>query len=691
MSNNKHSLKNIPLLAHYATNRNNLALEFFSPCLEESIQYNRAVGYFRSSIFIISNQSIIEFAKRGGHIGLICSPQMAKEDIEAIQKGYDKRQKIGELLQLEIEEALESSKGRPVIELLATLIATNCLEIRIAFCPKSLGIFHDKVGLFIDKDGNAISFTGSLNETFSGWDTTGNHESFDVFCSWTSENARVELHRNYFLSLWDGNEPGVEVLSFPTVAREKLIDISNSDGVEAAYLKTIASSSSTKILFPHQIKAIESWKQSGYRGILQHATGSGKTFTAISAIREFISRGQPIIILVPSELLVDQWYREIRQELSDFDFKILRAGGGHTSWKNSSVVEVYSSQEGGPRITIATIQTASSEEFLQRIKGGSHLVIIIDEVHRAGSKNYSKVFTINSGPRLGLSATPYRYGDQEGTSKIMGYFIGIIEPPFTLYDAIKAGRLCKYTYHVHEVPLSDHELQQWTILTEKIKNEYARSVKDDNGKKKVSDSFKLLLIKRARIIKQATSKIGIAVEIIQKYYKMGHRWLIYCDTQNQLKMVSEELRKAGFENDEYRSSMIGDKEATLDYFKTLGGIIVAIKCLDEGIDIPLIDHALILASSKNPREFIQRRGRVLRKAPDKFTAEIHDTIVLPTTHENETFSFVRTELSRALQFAEMSMNNSVKLQLRSIAFDHGLDPDELMNYSEVEGLEEEEE
>ena len=123
--------------------------------------------------------------------------------------------------------------------------------------------------------------------------------------------------------------------------------------------------------------------------------------------------------------------------------------------------------------------------------------------------------------------------------------------------------------------------------------------------------------------------MDLAVEIIQTNYHPGDRWLIYCDAQSQLDKVRENLKKAGFENDEYRSAMIGDKETTLDYFTTLGGILVAIKCLDEGIDIPAIDHALILASSKNPREFIQRRGRVLRKTPDKFAAEIHDTIVIP--------------------------------------------------------------
>ncbi|MFZ2098853.1 MAG: DEAD/DEAH box helicase family protein, partial [Anaerolineales bacterium] len=522
------SLKEIRLLDRYATSRNNLKTEFYSPCLEHSIQYDRAVGYFRSSIFLLSNQSIVDFAERGGHIRLICSPQMAREDIEAIQNGYDLREKIGELLQHEIEEALESSKGRPVIELLATLVATNCLEIRIAFCPNSQGIFHDKVGLFKDKLGFTISFLGSINETFLGWDASGNHESFDVFCSWASDGSRVELHQQYFDSIWNGYEPGVQAIPFPKVAKEKLIVNSNPEGVGSAYRNIIPSDSkSYKILLPHQTQAIAVWKKSGNRGILQHATGSGKTFTAISAIKEYVRIGQPVIIIVPSELLLKQWYREIRQELFDLEFKILLVGGGNLSWKIPSVLHGYTSPEGGPRITITTLQTACSDKFLTRINGGNHLVIVIDEVHRAGSQIYSKVFEIKAGPRLGLSATPHRYGDPEGTSKILGYFQGIIGTPFTLADAIEAGRLCKYTYYVHEISLSEIEYQQWLMLTEKIKKGIARSPKDHKGEVIFSRGLKLLLIKRARIIKQAISKIGLTVEVIRTNYQPGDRWLIY--------------------------------------------------------------------------------------------------------------------------------------------------------------------
>ncbi len=686
------SLKAIPILDRYATNRNNLAEEFYAPCMDQSVQYDRAVGYFRSSIYLVSNQSIVNFAKRGGHIRLVCSPNMTKEDIDAITSGYDLQKKMGELLQKEIEEVLENSKESTVIELLATLIATNCLEIRIAFCPNSHGIFHDKVGLFTDELGNMISFTGSLNETLSGWDISGNHESFDVFRSWDTEGSRVLLHHKYFDSIWDGSEPGIQTLPFPNVAKEKLVAISNPDGIEAAYRDYKSpENSSTKTLFPHQIQAISLWKKAGNKGILEHATGSGKTITAIFAIKEFLRRGQPVIIIVPSELLLFQWYREIRRELSDINFKILLVGGGYSSWKNQYVLEGYTSPNGGPRVVISTIQSASDDNFLKRISGGEHLIIVIDEVHRAGSKTYSKVLTINSGPRLGLSATPQRYGDPEGTMRILEYFNGIIDPPFTLLDAINAGRLCQYTYHIHLTSLSEPEQQEWKKLTEIIRKKVARFPKDNKGKVIFRESLKLLLIKRARIIKQAVGKIGLSVEVIQTNYKEGDRWLVYCDSQAQLDKVREELKKAGFENDEYRSAMIGDKATTLDYFSTMGGILVAIKCLDEGVDIPSIDHALILASSKNPREFIQRRGRVLRKAPDKFTAEIHDVIVLPSTasKENENSSFISAELGRAIQFSEMAMNKVTQIQLRTLAFEHGLDPDNLVSSNEIESIEEE--
>jgi len=671
-----HCLKEINLLDRYATNRNDLIAEFYRPCLEHATSYDRAVGYFHSSIFLLAARPIAYFALTGGKIRLICSPELTKEDIEAFETGYEWRDRIGEILLRTINQVLGDIRTKSLVEFIATLIAVRCLDIRIAFRPGAWGIFHDKVGIIYDEDDHSISFTGSSNETFRAWDASGNHESFDVFRSWTTDAARVDQHKKYFESLWSGNEPGVETIHFPEIARDRLIAVANPEGIAAAYTKIVLSEAKRrKTLQVHQIAAIKTWKDRGSHGILQHATGSGKTITAIDAMHDWLKDGYPVLILVPSELLLAYWHREIQTELGDLEPKVLLAGGGHVGWRKHDVIEGFTVPEGGPRIIISTIQTASTQQFLRRIQSGNHLMLIIDEVHRAGSPALSSVLSINAGPRLGLSATPHRYGDPEGTKRILDYFDGIIEPPFTLADAIAAGRLCQYTYHIHPVTLDHTEIDKWHQFTQIIKHKLAISHTNETEEVALAENIKNLLIRRADILKNAAAKVPLAVQVLQENYSVGQRWLVYCDDQMQLQKVLAAIRLAGFSCDEYHSSMLGDRETTLDHFLVTGGIIVAIKCLDEGVDIPAVDHALILASSRNPREFIQRRGRVLRVAEGKFYAHIHDTFVFPPIDRSEPddVSILRTELMRAAQFAESAANEAVKYQLRQIARDAGIE------------------
>lgn len=683
-----HCLKEINLLNRYTTNRDNLVADFYDPCLGCSVSYKRAVGYFSSSILLLAAQPIADFALRGGRICLICSPELTDEDIKAFETGYQWRDLIGEILLRHIQEAFDDIKNKTIIEFIATLIAVGCLDIRIAFRPGARGIFHDKVGILNDNDGHSISFIGSINETMNAWDTLGNHESFDVFKSWDADSLRVDQHTRYFESLWSDNEPGVETISFPQVARNRLVTVANPEGVAAAYKKIVlALTKAQKAPQPHQVAAIEAWKLHNMRGILEHATGSGKTITAITAIQGWIKEGHPVLVLVPSELLLAYWHREIQSELGDIEPKLLLAGGGHTSWRKRDLIEGFTMPEGGSRIILATLQTASTQYFVQRVRGGNHLMIVIDEVHRAGSPALSHVLSIEAGPRLGLSATPHRYGDPDGTHRILSYFEGIIEPPFTLNDAIAAGRLCHYTYHVHPTPLNEEEISKWRQLTKKIKRQIASSRSKDAQEVKFADHIKRLMIRRADILKNAKAKVSLAIQVLQDYYLPNQRWLVYCDDQSQLQEVRSAIEKAGFPCDEYHSSMLGDRNATLNYFSYKGGIIIAIKCLDEGIDIPSVDHALILASSRNPREFIQRRGRVLRKAEGKFYAEIHDAFVTPPfDRDSDDLSIIRGELTRAIQFANSATNDAVKFQLHQIALDAGIDLGEVL-IDEFEGEE----
>jgi superfamily II DNA or RNA helicase len=598
-----------------------------------------------------------------------------EEDVRAIREGYESREILAQrAFDDEIEALLRNTNGEHTTQVLATLIASGSMDVRIGIPSEGSGIFHEKIGIFVDSDEDAVSFKGSSNETRSAWHLLGNHESFEVFRSWVDLNelGRVKKHREYFEKLWLGQVPNVELLEMSSLTFERLRSVARPD------LASLRQDTKPQItLFPHQIDALNAWENQNYRGILEHATGSGKTITALAGMQKHLEKGLPVLVIVPSNLLQEQWQKEIRRVMPKSD--VLVVGGSNLIWKRPHRVEAFSSnKKGGQRIIVATVQTACKPQFLSRVTAGDHLFIVADEVHRYGSREFSNVLTLETGKRLGLSATPRRYGDPVGTDLILGYFGGIIPPPFTLTDAIKAGRLVPYEYHPHVVRLTANEEEAWERLTATIRREYAQL--DDETRKKgiITDRLKLLLIRRARIAKKAEAKIPLALGLLQEEFTHGAHWLVYCEDSDQLQEISSGLKIRNLPSDEYFSGMSGASAETLEWFDQHGGILVSIKCLDEGVDIPKVSHALILASSKNPREYIQRRGRVLRVAPEKpekHVATIHDALVVPTeSYGDESYlSLVKGEIGRAIEFAGGALNRSARTGLLALANDLGID------------------
>jgi len=228
--------------------------------------------------------------------------------------------------------------------------------------------------------------------------------------------------------------------------------------------------------------------------------------------------------------------------------------------------------------------------------------------------------------------------------------------------------------------LTETEQESWSNITDRIRQLYARDQQSGNGQ--LGDRIKQLLIDRSRIAKNAEAKPDLAVQVIEGSFQRGQRWIVYCDGLPQLRDVVTQLRKKGISCAEYHSQMESDPTMTLREFEGVGGVIVSIRCLDEGVDIPSTTHALILASSKNPREFIQRRGRVLRKYPGKSIAEIHDVIVVPQLIPGQPgpdLALVRSELARAVHFGQDALNPESIIDLQRIAVQQGFDPAELEN------------
>lgn len=689
------SLANLHLKPAYHKGTDDIASEFYLPCMAAAIRYDRAVGFFNSTIYTIAWPSLHDFVARGGQMRIICSPILLPADADALSQGY--LDKVEAAMATRLREETLCLLKDPFLHkpatVLASLVALNVIDVRIAFLgsPASHRLFHDKVGIFVDSEGNRVVFKGSMNETWAGLSADGNLESIDVFVSWEEarEAARVNEEMDYFEQLWENRYPDLLVRPFPEIARKELMTASSGDGWKAlveeictemetaARLSADGPRPSHRIPRPHQAKALRDWIARGRRGILEHATGSGKTFTALCAVRDALSRAEVPLILVPSELLLDQWQKEIRATLEDIAPNLLLCGGGNVSWREETLLIAWTRKRDRehPRIVLSTMQTACTEKFRSMLQQGEHLFVVADEVHRLGSPEHRAILTIDSGPRLGLSATPRRAGDPEGTAAICKYFNGIMEPPFTLVDAIHAGTLTPYFYYVHTLSLSESEQEDWDNITSQISQLYARLLDGEGSDEGLKARIRNLLIRRWRIVKSATAKTPLTVSVLSVYYQPGQKWLIYCDSLGQLRQIQAELGSAGYAPIEYHSAMAGDRVSTLKYFETNGGVLASIRCLDEGVDIPSATHALILASSQNPREFIQRRGRILRKAPGKTLAHLHDAIVVPRASEgiSPDLAVLESELVRAIEFGKTALNPSAITDLERIALIFGID------------------
>lgn len=660
-------LQDLSLQTSYRSGRDALLDDFYVPCLQESVKYDRAVGYFSSTLYQVVGLAFTDFARRGGHLRLICSPALTPEDFDAMKEAEEIGRRAQESVREDLERLLNNPAALSATRLLATLIANEIMEVRIAFADKPSGLFHDKLGVFEDAEGKRVSFRGSANETWRAWGY--NHESFDVSCSWRNEQEllRTREHADDFQAIWRGREPGVMTARLDEVTREQLASIAEGD-VDHAFEQVRFHESrrlhqaTERPLMEHQRLVVEDWENHDYRGIVNFATGAGKTLTAIEGVKRWTNQGGSAVILVPGRDLHAQWIREIETELGDA--QILPAGAGSSKADWMQLLPIFSAPDNSTasrRIVVATNATFASADFQRRLKSGGHLLIVADEMHRAGSKKVLPALEQTvCGATLGLSATYRRRFDEEGTDRLMEVFGPVLSPAIGLAEALMLGLLVPYDYRLHELSLDDDEQERYDELTKKIGQLIGsgESVNDADG------PLQMLLIKRARVLKQARNKAPIAIDILRQEYQAGDRWLVYCDDKVQLQAVIDGCLGKGLPALAFYSGMASDRDAVIRSLGEHGGIVVAIRCLDEGIDIPVTDHALILASSTVEREYIQRRGRVLRRAPatGKVSAEVHDLMLVDPIGG----ALTKSEALRALEFVRLARNSAARERLKAI-------------------------
>lgn len=698
-------LKEQVYLTSYNKAEHDIAEMFYLPCMRNSNHYDRISGYFGSTIYIIAWDALREFIENNGKMRLICSPYVSDEDASALANGYSAKNNelLAESLAKEVQALFDDPFLTAPAKLLAYMISKGIIDVKIAVptgseSPNAKRLFHDKVGIFTDSDGSKVGFRGSMNETYKGLSSDGNMESIDVFPNWldSRDAERVDDASAFFEKLWSESIPGIVVYQFPNASKEilrtksegvKWHELLDEIHVEESKAKKWKPSNhiGSKTPRPHQVNALETWVKNNRRGILEHATGSGKTFTAMCAIHDAFRRNEVVLVLVPSRDLLKQWDRELRDTLLEDKIYYLLCGDNNNEWKKPGTLSSWTSDGGSThRIILATMDTACSEDFVKNVSQGKHLFVVVDEVHRLGSPRRRNALNIDAGARLGLSATPRRYGDPEGTAVLFDYFGGLVPPPYTLDDAIKSGVLTKYFYNPLTITLTQKEQEEWNDVTKQISQLMARMKSNGNADISITSNTRLkqLLINRARIVKNASGKVPLAINLLLREYVGGQSWIIYCDNITQLKKVLNGAIDAGFDAFEYYADMEGDRDETLRYFAKNGGVLVSIKCLDEGVDIPSTTHALILASSQNPREFIQRRGRILRNSPGKLFAHLYDAITVPVVETEETpksMSIIIGELSRAIEFGLGAENPACVTDLKNIAVDYQIDYNSLQN------------
>ncbi|MGB3653130.1 MAG: DNA phosphorothioation system restriction enzyme [Rivularia sp. (in: cyanobacteria)] len=441
----------------------------------------------------------------------------------------------------------------------------------------------------------------------------------------------------------------------------------------------------------YQKQAVNNWFANNGRGTLKMATGSGKTITALAVTWELYSQInlQVLLVVCPYRHLVTQWARECEK----FGLQPILAFENVRTWQTQLSEQLYNVRSGSQQFltVITTNSTLISDGFQSQLKYFPEKTLIIgDEAHNLGSPKLEESLPRNVGLRLGLSATPERYFDEEGTQSVLNYFGAVLQPEFTLRDAIAQGALVSYLYYPVLIELTESESLAYAKLTRKIGRVLMYKQRDgDLIDIEGNEDIKSLLIQRARLVSAAENKLNALRELMLTRRETTHT-LFYCSDGSQeaegranLRQLKEVTRILGVDLG-YRVSTytaetsLVEREALRNQFESgeLQGL-VAIRCLDEGVDIPAIKTAVILASSSNPRQFIQRRGRVLRPHPGKERATIFDMIVLPPDLDRNTLeverNLLRKELRRFVEFADLADNaGEARMKLLDLQKRYGL-------------------
>lgn len=685
------SFRELNIKRSYNSEKDDILNEFYIPALQNAINYKRIAGYFSSSSFYIAARGISQFVVNGGFMQLIINIHLSEKDYEQINKSLRRPEEVVEDLFLEDLTDIQDACVKDHVAVLGWMIANSFLELRVGYIKDPVtqnDILHQKVGILKDSEGNIITFSGSNNESAGGW--LLNSEKFKVFCSWDKGSQEyINQDIEDFEQLWSNHAVKTGVIPFPEAVRKRLIHFAPSDNEELQKIITRINDlekknkvNKTVVLRDYQLEAIQAWIKNDRQGLFEMATGTGKTYTAVGALADLLKKESKLLVIIscPFLHLIPQWESSLQK--SGINLPAVYASSKDPNWKeklNEKLLDMKLKRL-NQFIVLTTHDTVSNTKFTELISEATCPIFFIgDEVHGMGSTGRIKGLSSNYKYRLGLSATPQRYFDDEGTQELFSFFKKTVYS-FDLHRAIteidpQTGEtyLCPYEYHPIFVELDINEMDNYIKITHEIVILYA--------KKKRSEKDELLLEhklrQRADIIKNAENKFPVFADLIKTLKakdKIKHT-LVYCSPQ-QITKIQDIIRAEGkitqhkFTSDEdatrksQKFNSMTEREYLLDNFdRGVYDVLVAIKCLDEGVDVPSTENAILVSNTGNPKEYIQRRGRVLRRHPGKQKAIIYDMIVIPDLGSgSEIFDaekkIVESQFRRIEEFVKDALNCS---------------------------------
>lgn len=714
-------LKDVPWskTATYQTDSDHEPVEFFTQALLHSVSFDLQLGYFNSAAISVLSEGFAHFIAKGGNMRMAINQVVSRQDKETIIRGLsDDPMAPYDLSDIKKLKSTLDEYGNHFFECLAYLIQKKRIQIKIIRPIGKSGIEHKKLGIFDDGQ-MKVAFTGSANFTIGG--LINNHEDIQVSFSTspdiTIQNRIADIEEK-FDALMQGWGAKVQYLDaseleeaiateFGGTDIDELVDVENQL-VEAKHNLQRQVADDSDIIFnePHfpfesgpreyQQEAHRNWINSGKVGFFAMATGTGKTLTSLNCLlEEYKAKGTyKCIILVPTISLVEQWYQECRR----FGFNSIVRVSSKYDWEDK-MIKIQTScifdKKSTSFIIISTYASVIKPKTLSMLFDlPKSTMLIADEAHNMGSPSLLKF--MSQAPfkkKIGLSATPDRQYDDLGNSTIKSFFncADGYTYEYSMKQAIHDGFLCPYEYYPHLVTLTDGEMEEYMELSLKI----AKFYNAETGEFKDDPVLEALLLKRKRIIHKAVNKLAEFKTIVHNLYedkKSLHYTMVYVPEGNFQSdydlsgVVSDkDLEEMEYEDEETDLPMINlyssivkdinekvtveqftakeaDRDKILQSFSTgKTQVLVAMKCLDEGVDVPRAEFAIFCASTGNPRQFIQRRGRVLRKHDLKTKAIIHDLVIVPSISQDSTCysmeqSMLKRELQRVYDFACLSMN-----------------------------------